>query len=212
MKKILFILITLLSIVSITGCGVKKENTIIENDEEVLTEDTTHNILVTYFSKSGENYGVGSVDVGNTALMASYISDYLECDSFEIVPVKKYSDNYRTATEEAKNEQNENARPEIKNTIDNINDYDIIFIGYPIWWGDLPMIVYTFLESYDFSNKIVIPFNTHEGSGISGTYNTIKNKLPNSKVNTNGLALKGSEARTDSGKEKTINWLKQLGY
>lgn len=74
------------------------------------------------------------------------------------------------------------------------------------------MIVYTFLESYDFSNKIVIPFNTHEGSGISGTYNTIKNKLPNSKVNTNGLALKGSEARIDSGKEKTINWLKQLGY
>lgn len=117
MKKILFILIILFSIVCITGCGVKKENTIIEKDEEVLTEDTTHNILVTYFSKSGENYGVGSVDIGNTALMASYISDYLECDSFEIVPVKKYSDNYRTATEEAKKEQNENARPEIKDEV-----------------------------------------------------------------------------------------------
>ena len=145
-------------------------------------------------------------------MMASYIKEYLNADSFEIVPVKKYPDDYKTSTEIAKKEQNDNARPEIKNTLNNFSDYDTVFIGYPIWWGDLPMIVYTFLENYDFTGKKIIPFNTHEGSGSAGTYNKIKNKLPNSNVFTNGLAIQGKTARTDNGKEQTIKWLKELGY
>jgi flavodoxin len=145
-------------------------------------------------------------------MMASYIKEYLNADSFEIVPVKKYSDNYNEATEEATKEQNENARPKIKNKLDNLNDYNTIFIGYPIWWGDMPQIIYSFIEEYDLSGKTIIPFNTHEGSGSSGTYNTLKNKLKGSNVNINGLALTGTISRTNEGKEKTIKWLKELGY
>lgn len=144
--------------------------------------------------------------------MSSYIVDYLKADSFEIVPVKPYTTIYKDLIEVAKEEQRNNARPEIKNKISDFEEYDTIFIGYPIWWGDLPPIVYTFLEEYDFSGKTVIPFNTHEGSGISGTYDRIKNKLSNANVNTNGLALQGKVSRTDDGKSETINWLKNLGY
>ena len=217
-KNILIISLFLTFIVCLTGCG---NSTVKEQDEskakDILNNDTKEKtsdekILIVYFSKTGENYNVGNIDVGNTAMVASYIKEYLGADSFEIVPIKKYSDNYQKSTEEAKKEQNENARPKIKNELNNLSDYDTIFIGYPIWWGDLPMIVYTFLESYDFSGKTIIPFNTHEGSGNAGTYERIKNKLNNSSVNTNGLALQGSVARTEDGKEETIKWLKELGY
>ena len=216
-KIIIFIFLFLLFI---TGCS-KNNQTKESTTNEILNNETTNSnqnitkdnkILVVYFSKTGENYNVGTVDVGNTAMMASYIKEYLNADSFEIVPVKKYPDDYKTSTEIAKKEQNDNARPEIKNTLNNFSDYDTVFIGYPIWWGDLPMIVYTFLGNYDFTGKKVIPFNTHEGSGSAGTYNKIKNKLPNSNVFTNGLAIQGKIARTDDGKEQTIKWLKELGY
>lgn len=216
-NKILLI-ITLIAIVGISGCSKQnqveetKAKGILDNNVSTEKSDTQEKILVVYFSKTGENYNVGTIDVGNTAMMASYIKEYLNADSFEIVPVKKYSDNYQESTDEAKKEQNENARPEIKNKLENIDQYDTIFLGYPIWWGDLPMIVYTFIESYDLSNKTIIPFNTHEGSGNAGTYSTLKNKLSSSNVKTDGLALQGKVARTDNGKEQTINWLKKLGY
>ena len=129
-----------------------------------------------------------------------------------IVPVEKYPDNYDECTKVASDEKDNNARPEIQNKIDNFDSYDTVFIGYPIWWGDLPMIMYTLMENYDFNGKNVIPFNTHEGSGDAGTYSTIDSKLPNAKVNTKGLALDGKTARSEDGKQKTIDWLKELGY
>ena len=197
--------------------SAKNENEakdVLDNSKNENTEGETgeNKKLVAYFSVAGEVYNVGTVDVGNTAIMSSYIVDYLKADSFEIVPVKSYTTIYKDLIEVAKEEQRNNARPEIKNKISNFEEYDTIFIGYPIWWGDLPPIVYTFLEEYDFSGKTVIPFNTHEGSGISGTYDRIKNKLSNANVNTNGLALQGKVSRTDDGKSETINWLKNLGY
>ena len=216
-KKILLSIFIILGIFLMSGCNNDKsnQNNAVSNNTNVETSNNVSNddkILVVYFSKTGENYNVGTIDVGNTAMVATYISDYLNADSFEIVPVKNYPNSYNECLKVATNEQNENARPEIKNTLTNLDEYDTVFLGYPIWWGDLPMIVYTFLESYDFSNKIIIPFNTHEGSGDAGTYNTIKNKLTTANVNINGLALQGKVARTNEGKEKTINWLKELGY
>lgn len=220
-NKFFLVLLILVGIFTITGCGNKtvdkeaesKANDIL-NTNTSETTDTTNDgkILIVYFSRTGENYNVGNIDVGNTAMMASYMKEYLNADSFEIVPVKKYSDDYEECKKEATNEMNANARPEIQNKIDNFDDYDTIFIGYPIWWGDMPMIIYTFMEEYDFTGKTVIPFNTHEGSGSSGTYSTIKSKLSNANVNTNGLALQGKTSRTESGKEQTLNWLKELGY
>jgi len=220
-NKILLVILIMVGIFAITGCGNKtvdkeaesKANNILNTNASETTNTTNdRKILIVYFSRTGENYNVGNIDVGNTAMMASYMKEYLNADSFEIVPVKKYSDDYEECKKEATNEMNANARPEIQNKIDNFETYDTIFIGYPIWWGDMPMIIYTFMEEYDFTGKTVIPFNTHEGSGNSGTYSTIKNKLSNANVNTNGLALQGKTARTDSGKDETIKWLKELGY
>ena len=180
---------------------------------DILNKNNTDSkILVVYFSRTGENYNVGNVEVGNTAMVASYIKDYLKADSFEIIPVNKYPDKYQECLDQATKEKNENARPEIQNKITNFDQYDTIFVGYPIWWGDLPMIMHTFFESYDFNGKKVIPFNTHEGSGDAGTYSTVQKDLPKANVTTDGLALDGKTARSDDGKQKTIDWLKGLGY
>lgn len=176
------------------------------------TDNGDSDTLIVYFSRTGENYNVGNVEVGNTAMLASYIKEYLKCDSFEIVPMDKYPENYDECTELASKEKEDNARPKIDGKIANFDSYKTVFIGYPIWWGDLPMIMYTFLEEYDLDGKTVIPFNTHEGSGNAGTYDTIKEKLPSANVNTQGLALDGKTARSEDGKQQTIDWLKQLGY
>lgn len=216
-RRFLLCLFIVLGLFVITGCGSnkvnpeseKKANDILNNQTETKSDSK---VLIVYFSRTGENYNVGNVEVGNTAIMASYMKEYLNADSFEIVPVNKYPDSYDECLNVATKEKNEDARPAIESKLDDISKYDTIFIGYPIWWGDMPQIIYTFMEEYDLSGKTIIPFNTHEGSGDAGTYNTIKTKLSKSNVNTNGLALQGKVARTDEGKEKTINWLKELGY
>ena len=182
------------------------------NNEKKEDDNMDKKVLVVYFSHNGEQYNVGNVEVGNTAMVASYIKEYLNCDSFEITPEVPYSKVYNDMLEIAKEEQRTNARPKLKNALSNIDEYDTVFIGYPIWWGEIPNIVYTFLEEYNLDNKTIIPFNTHEGSGNAGTYGDLKTKLTNSNVNTNGLAITGSTARTESGKEQTISWLKSLGY
>lgn len=213
MKKIILLLILSLIVV---GLGISEVTAISDAEtqaNDILNKNNTDSkILVVYFSRTGENYNVGNVEVGNTAMVASYIKDYLKADSFEIIPVNKYPDKYQECLDQATKEKNENARPEIQNKITNFDQYDTIFVGYPIWWGDLPMIMHTFFESYDFNGKKVIPFNTHEGSGDAGTYSTVQKDLPKANVTTDGLALDGKTARSDDGKQKTIDWLKGLGY
>lgn len=192
--------------------NIYESKNINNNTNEIQNNDgksSQKKILIAVFSKTGENYQVGNVNVGNTMIMAQNIKSIVGGDIFEIVPVNSYPNDYIEATQVAQKEQNENARPEIKNKVENFNNYDIIFIGYPIWWGDMPQILYTFLESYDFSGKTIIPFNTHAGSGNSGTYNTIKSKLPNSNV-LDGLAITGVDARKDESKTTIQNWINKL--
>ena len=146
--------------------------------------------------------------------MARYIKEYLgdRADGFKIDPVVSYPTNYKECTEVATREKNSNARPEFKNAEAlDLSKYDTILLGYPIWWGDVPMIINTFLEKYNFSGKTIIPFNTHEGSGDAGTYATIKNKMSSSNVNTNGLSIRGATAREESSRSTVENWLKGLG-
>jgi len=213
MKKIILLLILSLIVV---GLGISEVTAISDAEtqaNDILNKNNTDSkILVVYFSRTGENYNVGNVEVGNTAMVASYIKEYLKADSFEIIPTNKYSDKYQECLDQATKEKDENARPEIQNKISNFDQYDTIFVGYPIWWGDMPMIMHTFFESYDFNGKKVIPFNTHEGSGDAGTYSTVQKDLPKANVTTDGLALDGKTARSDDGKQKTIDWLKGLGY
>ena len=199
--------------------NTSEESNIAQNNNETdENKETTQNggrILIAFFSRADENYNVGTVEVGNTEIMAGFMKDYLgdKADTFKIDPVKPYPADYKECTEVATEEKNSNARPEFKNADSiNIDNYDTIFIGYPIWWGDVPMIINTFLEKYDFSGKTIIPFNTHEGSGNSGTFSDIKSKMKSSNVNTNGLAIQGKTARQESSRSTVENWLKELGF
>ena len=165
--------------------------------------------LVVYFSRADENYGVGNITEGNTAILAKMIAQKTGSDIFEIVPEKAYPKSYNECTTVAKEEQRKKARPAYKGEIDT-SAYDTIYIGYPIWWGDLPMVVYTFLEAHDLSGKIIVPFCTHEGSGLSGTDNNIK-KLYKNVTMKKALAMTGRTAQNNRKEaEKQVDeWLKK---
>lgn len=170
-------------------------------------------ILVAYFSRTGENYSVGYIEKGNTHIVADIIAEQTGGDIFEIRTVTSYPDDYDECTKVAKQEQDENARPELVATVENMDDYDVIFLGFPNWWGDMPMAVYTFLESYDFSGKTIVPFCTHEGSGLSSTENSIADTCPDVEV-LEGLAIRGSVAQNsqDEAKKTVLGWLSDAGF
>lgn len=176
------------------------------------TDDNSTNILVAYFSRADENYSVGTIDVGNTQIIAEYIASEAGADSFHIETVTPYPTGYDECCDVAKEEQENGARPEIKGSVDNMEQYDIVFLGYPIWWGDMPMAVYTFIESYDWSDKIVIPFCTHEGSGLSGTDSSIATAT-GAQVLT-AIDMRGSTAQefNDDTKQTVRTWLDDLGF
>ena len=196
-----------------------ESDTASDDTSEATSEDTPEstddgtNVLVAYFSRADENYNVGTIAVGNTQILAEYITEQVGADSFHIETITPYPTNYDACCDVAKQELADKARPEINGSVENIDSYDIVFLGYPIWWGDMPMAVYTFMESYDFSDKVIIPFNTHEGSGSSGTYSKIKSALPNANV-LDGMAIQGITAQafnSDTG-QTVRSWLDGLGF
>lgn len=168
--------------------------------------------LVVYFSHKGENYNVGNIKKGNTHIVADFIAACTGADIFEIKPTKPYPYNYDECIEVAKEELHSNARPAIEGDI-TLEDYDTIFIGYPQWWGEPPMCVYTFIDSHDWNGKKVIPFVTHEGSGMGATDRKIASacKGANTLVGK-GLAIQGKVAQTqrDKSKEIVTNWIERL--
>ena len=182
-------------------------------DTETPTDSDGKNILVAYFSRADENYNVGTIDVGNTQIVAEYIASEVGADSFHIETVTPYPADYDECCDVAKQELADKARPEIQGGVENMEQYDIVFLGYPIWWGDMPMAVYTFMDSCDFSDKVVIPFNTHEGSGESGTYSAIASYLPNAQV-LDGMAIQGKTAQEFSSdtQQAVRDWLDGLGF
>ena len=168
--------------------------------------------LVVYFSRADENYNVGYIEKGNTKILAEIIAEATGADTFEIVPAQPYPKEYTPATEIAKKEKNENARPEIVGTMPDVSKYDVIFLGYPIWWGDLPMPCYTFFDKVKLEGKTIAPFCTHEGSGLSSTDRYIADATK-AKV-TGALEMKGTTAQKNQGeaKKEVMEWLKKLGY
>ena len=163
----------------------------------VFAEETPAHVLVVYFSRTGENYNVGFIQEGNTAKMAKIIAAQTGADLFEIVPEVPYPDDYDSVLPIATQEKNEDARPAYIGDVENWEQYDTVFIGYPIWWAGMPCIMYTFLENHDFTGKTVIPFNTHEGSGQAGTQQDLEGRLPGITV-LQGLAVRGSKAQNDA--------------
>ncbi len=183
-----------------------------DDASEGNNNSTAGGVLIAYFSHTGENHSVGVIEKGNTHIIADMIVEETGADLFEIATVNPYPDTYDECTDVAKQEQNDNARPELVDPPEDLDKYDIVFIGYPIWWGDLPMAVYTFLESYDFSGKTVIPFCTHEGSGLAGTESNIEETCPGATV-LDGLAIRGSTAQNEQEEAKSdvSEWLDSLG-
>lgn len=168
-------------------------------------------ILVAYFSRAEENYGVGKVEVGNTELLAREIVTRLRAAEYQIRPVQAYPEDYQDAVVQAEQELAAQARPEIEGGVDLL-PYEVVFLGYPIWCGDLPMAVYSFLDQGQWAGKIVIPFCTHEGSGEAGTYQKLKAYLPEASVVTQGCAVVGRTARTEAGRQQVQAWLEELGF
>jgi len=168
--------------------------------------------LVVFFSHAGENYNVDVVEEGNTAKLAKVIAEQTGANLFEIVPVADYPHSYDECLEVATAEQREGARPEYVGDVENWEQVDTVFIGYPIWWGEIPNIVYTFMENHDFAGKTVIPFNTHEGSGQSPSQRDIEKTLPDATV-LQGLAVRGATAQNDpdATAKAVSDWLNGLG-
>ena len=171
-------------------------------------EKTNSKCLIAYFSRKGNNYVNGSIvslAVGNTATVANKIKELTNGDLFEIATAYSYPSDYLEATKVAKAELQSNARPKLSNSPKDINEYPVIFLGYPNWWGTFPMAVSTFLESYDFSDKTIIPFCTHEGSGLGTSEENIKRLCPNANVRR-GIAIKGSAVANSEDDIKA--WIK----
>ena len=162
--------------------------------------------IIIFFSRAGENYNVGTVDVGNTEMIVNYLKQVTNITSFKINPETAYPTNYQEMVTLAQNEKSSNARPSIKDPLTDISNYDTILLGYPIWHGDLPNIVMTQLEMLDFEGKTIYPFNTHEGSGLGRSISDIKNSAPKADVK-DGFALRGTDARKEDSHESIRNWL-----
>jgi flavodoxin len=173
--------------------------------------DTNKKCLIAYYSRKGNNYVGGKIvnlPVGNTEVIAKKIQSFIGGDLFEIKTVKSYPLDYTETTEVARVELHNNERPVLTDTVKNMDDYDIIYLGYPNWWGTFPMAVYTFLESYDFSGKTIVPFCTHEGSGIGTSERDIKKLCPGATILT-GIAIRGGTV--SSADILVQSWLKKQG-
>jgi len=186
------------------GCAKTQDSKPIQQE----SKQKPHKVLVAFFSKTGDNYGVGSIKIGNTHKVADEIARQTNATLFEIKPTTPYPDAYKACTEVAQEEFKNNARPKIKGHVEDMDEYDTVYLGFPIWWGDAPMPVYTFLESYNMEGKQIYPFATHEGSVMGHSESALKKALPKSTVHK-GLAIYGHTAQKDAQFVQTAvkNWL-----
>ncbi len=204
MKRLLFAFVTMLfAMMQFTSCAQTHQR----KEKDMKNVKT----LVAFFSRAGENYSVGHIEKGNTRVIAEMISEETGGELFHIKPSTPYPDSYAECTEVAKRELEAKVRPAIQGDV-AVEDYDVVFIGYPNWWGDMPMPVYTFIEKHDWQGKTVIPFCTHEGSGLSATEDRLKNACKGATV-LKGLAVRGSTAHgnQEQARRSVKNWLGKAG-
>lgn len=199
MKKVISVLLTCAMMSAFTACGgdsVSKSGP--EQQDTSKSGSTGGNSLVVYFSATG-----------NTEAVAETLAETQGAEIYEITPEDPYTEedlDYNNDSSRANAEQNdESSRPAISGTIDNIDDYDVIYVGFPIWWGNMPRIMYTFFDTYDFSGKTIAPFCTSGGSGISEAVSSIEELEPDAEI-TEGLRTSPSEAADD-----IAQWLDRTG-
>ena len=225
MKKLWISLLCAGSLLSLTACQSQPstpENA--SQNETTSTPETSQiqnngKILIAYFtmpetdgtdmSSSASRVINNDELMGATEYVARVIQDNTGGDLFQIETEQTYTGTHDPLVDQAADEQDENARPALKTTIDNLDDYDVIFLGYPNWWGDMPMPLYTFLEAYDFSDKTIIPFNTHGGSRFSSTISTIEELQPNATVIEDGLTISRNDVA--DAESEIVDWVESLG-
>lgn len=164
--------------------------------------------LIAYFSHSGENYFGGEiryVEKGNTEIIAEMIQKNTDGDLYKIETETEYPKTYQECCDIATKEKNEKSRPVLKNPMPDLSQYDKIYLGFPCWWETIPMAVATFLESGNFSKKLIFPFCTNEGSGMGNTEKEIKKLAVGAKIKT-GLSILGS--KVSESESNVIAWLK----
>ena len=160
--------------------------------------------IIIYFSRADENYNVGYIEKGNTEVIAEYIQELTGADSFKVERKKPYPKKYYPCIEDAKAEQQRNERPELVKTLESIDEYEVIYIGSPNYWGGLPQPMFTQLEKLNWQGKIVRPFVTHEGSGLGNVPSELRTICKGATIE-NGLAVQGSVVR--SARNKVEDWI-----
>lgn len=190
--KIKTIILILLASITFTNCSKDDDENYNFSSEKVAPGKT----LVVYFSRTN-----------NTELISNHIVALTGADVYRIAPVNAYPEDYDETTRVARQERDNNARPEIANLPENIDDYETIIIGYPVWWSSRPMIIATFLEAFDFRGKNIVPFCTHAGGNVNGTFNEVAAHTPNS-THLQGFSISGSQEV--SARSSVQNWLNTI--
>lgn len=205
--------------------GNATENNEENNKKTTITKENTPNerlkTLVVYFSvpetdnpnnmtrdEDNSTVVINGEVLGNTQYIAELIKERTSADIFRLEPTNAYPTNHSDLLKRAREEMSSNFKPEIKGNIENFEQYDVIFVGYPIWNADVPPIINSFLEEYNFDGKTVVPFCTHGGSGLSGTTATITNKIKNANVITNGFSI--SRSSMENSISAVESWLKEI--
>ena len=204
MKFSKYLMAAVALVVSMSCSGSK-----VQSNAPATTANKEGKALVVFFSHAGENYSVGNIEVGNTKIVADYISEATGADQFELVIHKYDGMAYKPLCDLAKVEQQKSELPEFEGKLENLDQYTTVFIGGPVWWGTYPQVMFTFFKQYDLSGKTVIPFTTHEESGLGRCVEDVKAAYPNATV-TDGFEIYGHDVRT--GKNTVLQWLKSLGY
>lgn len=227
-KKIIFVLLSIIML----SCGnndTQKKDYIVDSLETsqkinaLNIKGTQNKILIAYFTWSDNTVveNPNSIDVdaetsasvlspGNAELIANWIAEETGGDLFSIKTQNKYSSDYDECLNQARKERDNNERPALVGRVNNIDDYDVIFLGFPNWWYTCPMAVFTFVESYDLSGKTIIPFCTHGTGGLSRTIRDLKKLLPENCEVLEAIGVYRPEVK--NSKNKVLDWLRKLGY
>ena len=214
MKALKYFFASALCLLVSTACSGNRKSDANVNEpasEEAQTEAVNKDgkALVVFFSHAGENYSVGDVKVGNTKIVADYISEIIGADQFEIVTHKYDGMAYKPLCDLAKEEQQNDELPPFEGEPGDLSQYETIFIGGPVWWGTYPQVMFTFFKKYDLSGKTIVPFTTHEGSGLGRCADDVKKAYPNATV-TGEFSMYGHDVR--EGKDRVEKWLKKIGF
>lgn len=204
MKRALIALLALLAVFSLAACSsepaannASAETTATNDNANTSAQSVDGKMLVAYFSWSG-----------NTEKLAQMIQQETGADLYEIAPETPYTDDYDALLDQARQEQQDDARPALADTVDNWDDYDIVFVGYPDWWSDAPMLIYSFLESYDWDGKTLVPFCTSGGSGFGQSLDHLPDSAPGATI-LDGLHVLGDDA--DGAADDVHTWLADSG-